>query len=523
MEACVNLHSQLASVMEVLANAAVAEICQLVDDGFASLRLEISRSRRENLALKSRLRLMEVRAGGSSHTEPLSSMVVTCARRDHRFEEDGSNITKRDVGSSTQENTDCQQSQPVDGTDQQLEPEAAVVKKERLEEATVCCVLEDHETAANSSIGSQSLSHAAENRDSGSAQFEKQDLVGLEAQQEEEQEETSPYTHLESHRAAPGCPNRDLTKEDKHVVDLRDFTSTDPNVHTPLIKKLVSELPLNTSMCGAAADWTEAVMSTPVKLEAFWSEAFRTCDASVSVTRSQCVNNSRLTYSHQTDRQEASLDDLFSTTEVARSLTTPHKHSTDGVVGTDESLSTRCFPVLSSGSSFGNSSMSDWLTGPSFSKASADSRSTSFPSSTEQAFSCQQCSRLFSTSRDLVVHQRSHSGERIFHCHLCTKPFVHPHQLKTHQRVHTGEKPFSCAQCGKRFSQSSHIKRHMSVHTGEKRYSCSLCGKRFSQACSLKVHQAVHTGERPYSCSKCGKSFSVLGNLVRHQSLHVHI
>ena len=41
--------------------------------------------------------------------------------------------------------------QPVDGTDQQLEPEAAVVKKERLEEATVCCVLEDHETAANSS------------------------------------------------------------------------------------------------------------------------------------------------------------------------------------------------------------------------------------------------------------------------------------------------------------------------------------------------------------------------------------
>ena len=81
MEASVNLHSQLASVMEVLANAAVAEICQLVDDGFASLRLEISRSRSDNLALKSRLRLMEVRAGEGSHTEPVSSMGVTCARR----------------------------------------------------------------------------------------------------------------------------------------------------------------------------------------------------------------------------------------------------------------------------------------------------------------------------------------------------------------------------------------------------------------------------------------------------------
>lgn len=59
MASCVNFHSQLASIMEVLANAAVAEICQLMDDGFATLRLEISRSQRENLALKSKLRLME--------------------------------------------------------------------------------------------------------------------------------------------------------------------------------------------------------------------------------------------------------------------------------------------------------------------------------------------------------------------------------------------------------------------------------------------------------------------------------
>lgn len=69
----VDFHTQLASIMEVLANAAVAEICQLVDDGFATLRLEISRSQRENLALKSRLRLMEVRSG--------EQLVVTCTRR----------------------------------------------------------------------------------------------------------------------------------------------------------------------------------------------------------------------------------------------------------------------------------------------------------------------------------------------------------------------------------------------------------------------------------------------------------
>lgn len=70
MAASVDLHAQLASIMEVLANAAVTEICQLVDEGFAELRVEISRSQRENLALKSRLRQMEVRAGE-----------VTCSRR----------------------------------------------------------------------------------------------------------------------------------------------------------------------------------------------------------------------------------------------------------------------------------------------------------------------------------------------------------------------------------------------------------------------------------------------------------
>ncbi|KAL2098012.1 hypothetical protein ACEWY4_007219 [Coilia grayii] len=110
---------------------------------------------------------------------------------------------------------------------------------------------------------------------------------------------------------------------------------------------------------------------------------------------------------------------------------------------------------------------------------------------------------------------------RLFGCSQCGKEFLHLHQLKTHRRVHTGERPYSCPQCGKRFSQSSHIKRHMTVHTGERPFGCALCGKRFSQSCSLKVHQRVHTNVRPFSCTQCGKSFSVLSNLVRHQAIHM--
>ena len=47
MSNSVAFHEQLASLMEVLANTAVAEICKLVDDGYAVLRLEISQSQRE--------------------------------------------------------------------------------------------------------------------------------------------------------------------------------------------------------------------------------------------------------------------------------------------------------------------------------------------------------------------------------------------------------------------------------------------------------------------------------------------
>lgn len=58
MENC-GFQSQLLSVMEVLARAAVAEINRCVDDSCAGLRLEASRSRRDVELLKRRCEVME--------------------------------------------------------------------------------------------------------------------------------------------------------------------------------------------------------------------------------------------------------------------------------------------------------------------------------------------------------------------------------------------------------------------------------------------------------------------------------
>ncbi|XP_070972074.1 uncharacterized protein [Oncorhynchus clarkii lewisi] len=60
MANCMVFHTQIASIIEVLANAAVAEICKLVDDDYAVLRLEISQSQKENRALRRKLLELKV-------------------------------------------------------------------------------------------------------------------------------------------------------------------------------------------------------------------------------------------------------------------------------------------------------------------------------------------------------------------------------------------------------------------------------------------------------------------------------
>ncbi|XP_029621612.1 uncharacterized protein LOC115201871 isoform X2 [Salmo trutta] len=61
MANCMVFHTQIASIMEVLANAAVADICKLVDDDYAVFRLEMTQSQKENRALRRKLQLLELK------------------------------------------------------------------------------------------------------------------------------------------------------------------------------------------------------------------------------------------------------------------------------------------------------------------------------------------------------------------------------------------------------------------------------------------------------------------------------
>lgn len=73
--------TQLASIMEVLANAAVAEICKLVDDDYAVVSLQMSQCQRENKALKRKLHLLELKMARGNAERRLRESILSSRPR----------------------------------------------------------------------------------------------------------------------------------------------------------------------------------------------------------------------------------------------------------------------------------------------------------------------------------------------------------------------------------------------------------------------------------------------------------
>jgi len=133
---------------------------------------------------------------------------------------------------------------------------------------------------------------------------------------------------------------------------------------------------------------------------------------------------------------------------------------------------------------------------------------------------CNICNKQI-VSKRLNEHIKSvHGNEKPFQCKQCIKRFAKPSELRNHLRTHTGERPFECDICNASFAYSHILTRHKKYHDGTKRFTCSVCSKSFLQKNDLVKHSRIHSGEKPYKCDLCGKDFARMDYLKKHQMLH---
>lgn len=138
----------------------------------------------------------------------------------------------------------------------------------------------------------------------------------------------------------------------------------------------------------------------------------------------------------------------------------------------------------------------------------------------ERPYLCDVCCKMFLTSKQLLIHMRTHTNEKPYRCDRCGKGFTTRGPLTIHMRVHTGETPYRCPHCGWSFKRKTHLDDHVAIHTGAKPYVCGICGKTCARRTYLTVHMRTHNGERPYKCSLCEKAFTQSHCLKTHMKSH---
>ncbi|XP_064783268.1 gastrula zinc finger protein XlCGF48.2-like isoform X2 [Oncorhynchus masou masou] len=501
MANCMVFHSQMASIMEVLANAAVAEICKLVDDDYAVFRLEITQSQKENSALRRKLQLLEIkvareRAERTTRERVLASHPCNVKILDRyrgkakgerhltgghmSFVKPAGQNTWRDdhpitvdegIGNSTHhviESADAEDAGP--GVKQEMTEGEEDPRHSRDIQTGVPPVATENPSAAQE----QSRTQCSIMEVNGTlnailkSETDTETLTGINRLgcQPAPRSEYLLYGNL--------SPRTVLSHQDSGDT-LQ--TLNDPSCsYTTETEMIPGDMPvvLDTQTNPMKVDWNQYSSSG-------YSEGCRD------------KKGEGLVVDEVTVKVEDDAPLIWSADETH--LGEGHSQgNTSDFFDYRESLETnRNVETHSPLHAFKDRDPLSMSMGPSDShrkqKAKVRGGGATSGNSKEKRFLCMFCNKGFRCPQKVDIHQRVHTGVKPFSCTQCHMCFAQACTLKRHQRVHTGEKPFSCTQCHMCFAQAGDLKRHQRVHTGERPFACAHCGKRFSEKSYLRLHQ----------------------------------
>lgn len=427
-------HSQLTSIMEALAKAAVAEICELVDDSYAGLQLEISRSRKENEALRRKLQLIE----GIIHRGHRG----TVAMLDYGGEEEADGGLMMDFT--------VERALPTVA----VQPKASSLRRSgrvpALEATTPVTPLTKEDTL--------------------SEEPNDEDVVLI-------KEETSGE---EAMNGTDATDNNLLLNEDGTEVHLSEADDSEEGPSGMMISSSSADV-RNTWEHGGGGGGNRP----PERVEPRESHS---APGSPGPAGGAEDNSSDVVF------DLASESDCEATRKPFLSGSGGSPASLHGDMKRGVSLisSLPYDTELDLCSSWTNQGLPSMVPVPHQQYLKPDHRSTLLDKVSDLNTASFPLALGLAASRLEPLDLNRYCRDRRFVCSYCGKCFTSSRSLETHVRVHTGERPYSCAQCGKRFTQSGHLKTHQSVHTGERPFACEHCGKRFAGKQNLRIHQQKH-------------------------------
>ncbi|KAK6310915.1 hypothetical protein J4Q44_G00189700 [Coregonus suidteri] len=502
MASC-SFQSQLVSIMEVLAKAAVAEINKRVDDSCAIIRLEMTQSQRDIDVLKRKCRMMESEL---KKTQGLDRRKVFYPMSTERLSYPVKIVLNKERSSSQWRGRDDSQCQPTD-VEQREETEPILIKDEETAEDVWKADPQEELRVTGEESGSKPEQPLSFEQRHCNEDFITQPNISpedsvkryLNSDIPEEpgtprlmSTEISEVFSTEQHRSAEDKDSLDLVmvkdeKEealdqttalagpDQFVMDETDgqlWTSvdpgrdTDPDGHPDFSFHATEEYSQNISIFPSHSGLPSVPTMTDDVGPSLHSSIVKPHANMFSATAHMKRHVRTLADETRQQMPEGeSSERLNSNNEGNSSALQPRQHQ----YGASEST-VRLSECMT------GSNMASTFSGYSLSRSS------------------------FNMVKRMRTQWRSGgTTERRFSCTFCEKSFPRFWQLKEHLRSHTGEKPYTCEQCGRSFTKQCNLIRHAVVHSGEKPYECTQCGKCFTQRSGMKSHQRTHIGESPVS------------------------